>query len=65
MSNSSIWPIDRTLWGATLIGLRAFNLVLSRVWWEAATNNTLSGATTPRHSGAGSDENEGVVRMKE
>ena len=27
---------------ATLIGLRAFDLVSSRVWWEAATNNTLS-----------------------
>ena len=26
----------------TLIGLRAFDLVSSRVWWEAATNTTVS-----------------------
>ena len=45
MQFSSIWPIDpiRCYHSGTLIGLRAFDLVSSRVWWEAATNTRPSG----------------------
>ena len=45
----------------TLISLRAFDLVSSRVWWEAATNiwHVLCGA----HTRKGSDVIRGCIRL--
>ena len=54
---SHIWTIRRILEGVrslpfipTLIGLRAFDLVSSPVWWEAATNILLLAYGLPKEN---------------